>query len=277
MRRKSFLVYQRTDRFEEYSDQTRGYIGSADRWLSSRADLTVYASRALYEESSVSSKKILIGHGVELTHFDRTKALQAGPPADMTNLKRPIVGFFGDIEGNVTVDLDLIARTSRVLSDVSFVFVGRVVTDLGALRDLPNVSFLGKKPYEDVPRYGAQFDVAIMPWKQNRWIHYCNPIKLKEYLALGLPIVTTEFPEALHYRDVMYVARSRDEFINGIREAVAGRAVGTVESRRARVAGDTWEQATLRIAQTIRELGSESETLVAANGSRHHVASRAAS
>jgi hypothetical protein len=96
-----------------------------------------------------------------------------------------------------------------------------------------------------------------MPWKRNRWIQYCNPIKLKEYLALGLPIVTTEFPEALHYRDVMYVARSRDGFINGIREALQGRAVGTVESRRAQVATDTWEKATLRIVEAIRKLLSE--------------------
>lgn len=277
MRRQSFLVYQRTDKYEEYSEQTRGYIESADRWLSTRADLTVYASRTLYEESPLRPKSLLVSHGVELAHFDRPKALQAGPPPDITNLKRPIVGFFGDIEGNTTVDMDLIARVGHVLSNVSFVFVGRVVTNLGAVRDLPNVYFLGKKPYEDVPRYGAQFDVAIMPWKQNRWIHYCNPIKLKEYLALGLPIVTTEFPEALHYRDVMYVARSRDEFINGIREAVRGRPVGTVESRRARVAGDTWEQATLRIAETIRKLrGTESKTSIA-YGSKEHISIRRSS
>ena len=167
--------------------------------------------------------------------------------------------------------MDLIEATASALPEISFVFVGRVITDISSLRKFPNVYFVGQKPYEEVPQYGARFDVAIMPWQQNRWIYYCNPIKLKEYLALGLPIVTTEFPEAIHYRDVMYVARSRDEFNNGIREAVRGRPVGTVESRRARVAGDTWEQATLRIAETIRKLLSENHrvALLQIRGGHH--------
>ncbi len=253
MQRRSLLVYQRTDKFEEYSDQSKKYIQAAHRWLSSRADLVIYASTALDDEEREQNKRsLLVRHGVELSLFDREKALMAGCPSDLENLKRPTVGFFGDIEGNL-VDMELIGACVRAFPDVSFVFVGRLIADAGPFHDLPNVYFLGKKPYEAVPQYGARFDLAIMPWKQNRWIQYCNPIKLKEYLALGLPIVSTEFPEALHYRDVMYVARNRDEFIDGIREALQGRPVGTVESRRARVANDTWEQATMRIAETIQK------------------------
>ena len=250
-------MYQRTDKYEEYSDQSREYIQAAHRWLSSRADLVIYASTALYEEERERNRRsLLVRHGVELGLFDRDKALKNGSPPDIANIKRPIVGFFGDIEAN-WVDMDLIGAAVRAIPDASFVFVGRLTANADPFAGLTNVYFLGKKPYEAVPEYGARFDVALMPWKRNRWIQYCNPIKLKEYLALGLPIVTTEFPEALRYRDVIYVARNRDEFINGIREALTDRPVGTVESRRARVAGDTWEQATLRIAETIRKLLSE--------------------
>jgi len=257
MQGESFLVYQRTDKYEEYSDQSREYIQAAHRWLSTRADLVIYASTALYEEERERNpRSLLVRHGVELSLFDRDRALKAGCPPDLENVKRPIVGFFGDIEGNL-VDMELIDASVRAFPEVSFVFVGRLTANAGPFRGLPNVYFVGKKPYEAVPQYGARFDVAIMPWKRNRWIQYCNPIKLKEYLVLGLPIVTTEFPEALHYRDVMYVARGRDEFINGIREAIQGRPVGTVESRRARVADDTWEQATLRITETIRKLAGQ--------------------
>ena len=253
MRQEFFLVYQRTDRYEEYSEQTRSYIEAADRWLAMRADLILYASTALYEEESARKpKSLLVSHGVEVAHFDRTKALRDGPPQDMVNLKRPIVGFFGDIDGNTTVDMDLLAHVGHALPDVSFVFVGRVVTDLGAVRGLPNVYFLGKKSYIEVPRYGAQFDVAIMPWKQNRWIRYCNPIKLKEYLALGLPVVSTEFPEARHYRDTLYIARNAEDFIRGIQDAIRGEGLGTVQTRRTRVATDSWEQATIRIIDAFR-------------------------
>jgi hypothetical protein len=254
MQSESFLVYQRTDKYEEYSDQSREYIQAAHRWLSIRADVVIYASTALYEEEGErNARSLLVRHGVELDLFDRDRALTAGCPSDLENIKRPIVGFFGDIEGNL-VDMELIGACVRAFPQVSFVFVGRFIANATSFHGLTNVYLLGKKPYEAVPQYGVRFDVALMPWKTNRWIQYCNPIKLKEYLALGLPIVTTEFPEALHYREVMYVARNRDEFMKGICEALRGRPVGTVESRRMRVANDTWEQATLRIAETIRSL-----------------------
>jgi glycosyltransferase involved in cell wall biosynthesis len=119
------------------------------------------------------------------------------------------------------------------------------------------VYFVGKKPYEEVPYYGIHFDVALMPLPQNQWKRYCNPIKLKEYLALGLPVVSTEFPEVLQYRNVIYVARNEEEFAQGIREALAGRGVGSVASRRAQVAGDTWERAAMVIAETIRKLADQ--------------------
>jgi glycosyltransferase involved in cell wall biosynthesis len=253
MRGNSFLVYQRTDKFEEYSEQTREYLTAADRWLSEYADLVLYASRVLYEEElERNPQSLLVNHGVELAHFDPDKALQAGKPDDLAKIKRPIVGFFGAIEDDA-VDMALVGEAVRALPDASFVFVGQLTASLESVGGLPNVHFLGKKPYEEVPRYGAQFDVAIMPLPQNRWKYYSSPIKLKEYLALGLPIVSTEFPEALHYRDVFYVAKSTDDFIQGIRKALGGYGVGSAETRRARVTGDTWEQTSLHIAAAIHK------------------------
>ena len=68
--------------------------------------------------------------------------------------------------------------------------VGAATCPMDDLVALPNVHWLGMKPYDQVPAYGAGFDVAIMPWLSNDWIRFCNPIKTKEYLALGLPIVS---------------------------------------------------------------------------------------
>ena len=260
MKGEAFLVYQRTDKYEEYSEQTREYILAAHRWLLERANLVIYASRALYEEEQERSRQsLLIGHAVELDRFNPDKAQQAGLPPELVDVKGPIVGFFGSIDED-TVDMELVGVVVRALPEVSFVFVGELLANTDPVRGLPNIHFVGKKPYEEVPRYGVQFDVAIMPWKQNRWIHYCNPIKLKEYLALGLPVVSTEFAEAFYYQDVIYIARDSEDFVRGIREALARRGVGSVESRRKRVDGDTWEQATLRIAETVRKLADYSAT-----------------
>jgi len=104
-----------------------------------------------------------------------------------------------------------------------------------------NVWMLGQKPYEQIPHYGKCFDVAIMPWKQNRWIEACNPIKLKEYLALGKPIVSTPFPELNKYLDVVYLARTPKEFANCIKRAIRQDSPKLVTTRREKVKNSSWD------------------------------------
>jgi hypothetical protein len=75
---------------------------------------------------------------------------------------------------------------------------------------------------------------------QNEWIRFCNPIKTKEYLALGLPVVSTYYPAADSLSDVLGLAHSRKEFVQLVRAAVDGVSTGTPESRRRAVEGDSW-------------------------------------
>jgi len=103
-----------------------------------------------------------------------------------------------------------------------------------------NVRMLGQKPYEQIPHYGKCFDVAIMPWRQNRWIEACNPIKLKEYLALGLPIVSTPFPELRKYLDVVYEASSPEEFAGSIRKALDENNPERAATRRQKIRDARW-------------------------------------
>jgi glycosyltransferase involved in cell wall biosynthesis len=149
------------------------------------------------------------------------------------------VGFFGGFDDYV-VDLDLIRTLATELPGVSVVLVGGATCSMEQLTSLTNVHWLGKKPYEEIPAYGAGFDVAIMPWLQNEWIRYCNPVKTKEYLALGLPVVSTYYPAAESLRHVMGLAHSKEEFVSLVRAAVDGVAAGTPESRRRSVEGDSW-------------------------------------
>ena len=113
--------------------------------------------------------------------------------------------------------------------------IGRADVPLGDLAELPNVHVLGPRPYAEIPSYGAGFDVAVMPWLDNDWIRYANPIKLKEYLALGLPVVTTRFAEADRYRDLIAIADSPDDFVAAIAATLAGQGTSTALKRRASV------------------------------------------
>ena len=104
------------------------------------------------------------------------------------------------------------------------------------------MTWLGYRPYEQIPGLGAGFDVALMPWLRNGWIEACNPIKLKEYLALGLPVVSTDFPEVRHYEHVVRVADDHDSFVELVRLTMRDGGQGSPQSRREAVSGSTWER-----------------------------------
>ena len=238
--RKKLLVYQRTDRYEEYPNVDNEVIKIYDRKLKSLADLTVFANRMLFREEAHQCKKAFyLDHGVDYELFS-TAEQDPYKPEEIENIPRPIVGFFGSIH-NHTSNIDLLGKVAALLTDMSFVFVGRVAVDVSGLHDKKNVWLLGQKPYEKIPHYGKYYDVAIMPWNQNRWIEGCNPIKLKEYLALGKPIVSTPFPELENYRDVVYVAEDPEEFAECIKKALVEDNDEQIVARRTKVESASWE------------------------------------
>lgn len=248
--RKNVLVYQRTDRYEEFPNVDSSTISAYDRKLKASADLTVFVSRLLFdEEKDQCLKAIYLDHGVDYESFSMAEQI-AQKPEDMAAIPGPIVGFFGEIDDN-TSDITLVEKVAELLPEMSFVFVGNVSANVSGLQEKKNVWLLGQKPYEQVPHYGKCFNVAIMPWHQNRWIDACNPVKLKEYLALGKPIVSTPFPESLAYRDLIYQARTPGEFAASIQRALAEDDDMRIAARRRRVAQSSWESKAELVLQEV--------------------------
>jgi glycosyltransferase involved in cell wall biosynthesis len=246
------LVYLRTDRYEEFPNVDRDAIAGYDSELKANADLTIFANHQLFmAEGADCRKAIYLDHGVDYTHF----ATSSGEtPPKLKGLRRPIVGFIGAIDAH-TFDMELMEKVVRLLPQASFVFVGRASVDCGTLAGNVNVTMTGQQPYEAVPEYGHLFDVAIMPWRQNRWIEACNPIKLKEYLAMGKPIVSTPFPELCRYGDVVYLADDADGFAEAILKAAGEDSMDKVAARRDLVKDESWEA---RTSQMLGELFGES-------------------
>ncbi len=238
--KKSKLVYQRTDRLEEYPNVDTEAIRQYDLTLKANADLTIFVSEQLYKQEHGQCKKaIFLDHGVDFDVF-ATAANKKEIPTDIRDIKGPIVGFFGGID-NHTTDIDVVEKVVELLPEMNFVFVGSSSIDCRELLAKKNVKMLGQKPYEQIPHYGKCFDVAIMPWRQSRWIEACNPVKLKEYLALGKPIVSTPFAELQKYRDVVYQAKTPEEFAKCIEKALAEDCPERVAVRRKKVEMSTWD------------------------------------
>ncbi len=229
------VVYQRTDAYENFPGADRAQLLAWDAQMKSRADATLYCSTWLMEQEQAACRNaVFIDHGVDYERF-AAAGVGGDAPRDVAALPRPRVGFVGGIDAH-TFDAGLFTAVARQLPEFSFVLVGACSLPAGWC-DLPNVHLLGKRPYEQVAAYMAACDVLIMPWNQNEWIRACNPVKLKEYLAVGRPVVSTPFEELRRYDSFVVAARDAPAFAAAVRAAVGS---GDAARLRARVADQTW-------------------------------------
>jgi glycosyltransferase involved in cell wall biosynthesis len=239
------LVYNRSDKHSAFAEADARTIERLERELLARADRVVYASRTLMaeERALTGARAFFLDHGVDLDLFTPQSAVE---PPDMATIPHPRLGFFGGLRAEL-VDLALLEHTAQALPDASLCLVGDAPSRIDGLLRWRNVHWLGPKPHDAIPAYGRAFDVGLMPYRTNEWIRACNPIKLKEYLALGLPVVSTDFPAAREYAPAVAVGATPDEFVQAIRTALAstdaadrappagrGRVVGRPHARAAR-------------------------------------------
>lgn len=234
------VLYQRTDRFENFHGVDPQRIRGFDQTLKSKADLVLFCSRELYNaERERCHAAAFIDHGVDFDRFAQAGRGTPRPdadPHDVRAIPHPRVGFVGGIDAH-TFDPPLFLEVARTLADLQFVLVGGCSLPDGWC-ELPNVHLLGRKAYDEVAEYMAACDVLIMPWNQSDWIRACNPVKTKEYLAVGRPVVSSWFPEIEYYREHIAVARGPEAFAAAIRAALE--EPGSPEHRRARAEGHTW-------------------------------------
>jgi hypothetical protein len=251
------LVYNRSDRHSAFVEADQAVIRGLEERMLRESDLVVYSSRALMEEDRplAEGRQLFLDHGVDLEHFDPER--NTTEPEDLRAIPRPRVGFFGGLD-DYLVDFELIRATARALPHAHFVLIGdKYCSDqeIERMVALPNLTWLGFRPYEEIPAYGTGFDVAIMPWQDNEWIRRANPIKLKEYLALGLPVVSMDFPELARYADLVSVAATSEQFIGMVAAALEDGGPGTPALRRAAVAASSWDGRARELMAAVENLG----------------------
>ncbi|MFX0560662.1 glycosyltransferase [Tepidibacillus infernus] len=200
-----------------------------EKELMGQADLSFATAKQLMEDRKDWSKHFyLIPNGAEYEHFAREgkakgegKGTDAGIveiPEVLQQVPHPIVGFVGGISD--WIDIPLVTRVAKQMPEVSFVFIGPVATNVDELKQLPNVTMLGAKPYQQLPEYIAHFDTCLIPFKINKLTESVNPIKLFEYLSAGKPVVSTPLPEVVAYQEVVEIAGNEEEMIEAIRRTI---------------------------------------------------------
>jgi glycosyltransferase involved in cell wall biosynthesis len=241
-------VYYCVDDFTQW----HGIDGDAMRRLEkdtlAACDLLIATSTPILESRGpLSRRSILLTHGVDVDHFARAIPNPASP---LATLPHPIVGMFGVFDRRI--DAGVLMTAARALPDATFAVVGPVVDrDPGEFRTVPNVRFLGAFPYDDLAGHVAHFDVCALPYVLDATTHSINPLKLKEYLATGKPVVTTALPEAVALGEYLIVAPP-GRFAEEVRRAAVSPPPPSAALERF-LAGESWEvKANRFVAEILR-------------------------
>ena len=209
------LVYDVMDDLSAFQGASAG-MSLRQRRAVTEADVVFTGGRSLHQAILAQRHRDvhLFPSGVDQRHYASSRALR------QTHVN-PVAGYVGVIDERI--DLQLLAELAYRLPDWTVRVVGPVAKiDPGMLPRAQNIDYLGFTPYEQLPVVMAGFDVALMPFALNEATRSISPTKTLEYLAAGLPVVSTRVPDVVaDYGTVVQLAGNPAEFTAGCRRALA--------------------------------------------------------
>ncbi|TIX46192.1 MAG: glycosyltransferase family 1 protein [Mesorhizobium sp.] len=161
-----------------------------EKALLQRADIVFTGGQSLYEAKRSLHRSIFpFPSSIDIAHFHQARA-PGEDPLDQADIPHPRLGYFGVIDERL--DLELIAQAAAAMPEVHFVMLGPVVKiDPASLPAAGNLHWLGGKSYADLPSYLRHWSAGWMPFALNEATRYISPTKTPEFLAAGLPVVST--------------------------------------------------------------------------------------
>ncbi|HJS86439.1 MAG TPA: UDP-galactopyranose mutase [Acetobacteraceae bacterium] len=194
-----------------------------ERELLARADFVFTGGYSLYDVKRQQHDDVHpLPSGVDVAHFLPARETLSDP-ADQAGIPHPRLGFYGVIDERL--DLALVAGLAAARPDWQLVLLGPVVKiDPAGLPRRPNIHYLGGKQYRELPAYVANWDVALMPFARNEATRFISPTKTPEYLAAGLPVVSTPIVDVVRQYGAakpVVIADTTETFAAGAERALA--------------------------------------------------------
>lgn len=253
---ESLLVYYCVDEWSMFSYIDTARTVAAERRLCARANIVFGTCQALVDSKrALNPETHLATHGVDHAKFAAALDPATQVPADLAALPRPVLGFYGTLQD--WVDLGLIAHLAERHPEWSIALLGGTHVDMSPVTRFPNVHLLGRKPHADLPRYCKGFDVGLIPYVIDERMKYVNPIKLREYLSAGLPVVSTAVPEVARYAAHCTVAADHDAFERGVVAALADSAPERRRERSEAMREETWEARVAAVRAQVARVAAE--------------------
>ena len=256
------VVYHCVDEYTEFTGTDGAAVAEMERRLLARADVVIVSSGPLLEAKRRHNPNVhLVTHGVDVEHFRRACSPATAVPAELAALPRPVIGFFGLIAD--WVDLGLLRRLALARPEWSLVLLGKLDADPGPLAGLGNVHLFGRRPYDELPGWCKGFDVAVLPFALNELTLAANPLKLREYLAAGLPVVATPIPEVVRLGELVRTGRDAGEFASRIDELLAAGRRGPDPAASRRMDGESWDEKVRQMSEIVAAAERRAEQAVA--------------
>ncbi|MFH0733585.1 MAG: glycosyltransferase [bacterium] len=147
--------------------------------------------------------------GVDTSHFKLIK----------TKNVKPTIGFFGLLSPE-WINLQLLLKVVKRYPEYDFLLIGRTTFDNNVFEGFHNLKYIGEVPYKELPTFAEKFTVGLIPFPISGLTKSCNPLKLLEYFALGLPVVSTNIPAVNKFKDFLFIGQTEEDFINLIPKAI---------------------------------------------------------
>jgi|GEM_PF-5336348 len=225
-----FVVYERYDKYDaafNITEKNRKLIRALENKIFKKADLIIVTAKKLTEDIQEYSAKIkYLSNAADFEYFSECKSAKNVINKNIAHINHPVIGYLGTIHAGT--DLKLIRKTALALPEYTFLLTGPVQdgeikasSEYRSLIKMTNVIFTGWLDWAEMPTYLKAFDIGIIPYRLDfEFNNYVDPNKFHEYMAMGLPIVSTNIPEMLKYKQWASIANSEEEFISKIKEAV---------------------------------------------------------
>lgn len=241
------IIYDCMDELSAFRGAPPG-LTAAEAELFAKADLVFTGGSSLYQSKKTKHHSVhCFPSSIDREFFARARLL-ATDPADQAPISQPRLGYSGVIDERL--DMNLLADLSDARPDWNVVMIGPVVkVSQSELPQRPNIHYLGPKPYAELPSYLAGWQVGLLPFARNESTRFISPTKTPEYLAAGLPVVSTPIADVVNpygTKGLVEIADTVEQFVVSVENAIAMRNSSTRLAKVDKFIGEmswdkTWE------------------------------------
>ena len=243
---ESLVIYYCTDEWTGFKHLNPDYIHQKESELIAKSNIVFVTSQKLLEtKRSLNQHTYLMPHGVNRSLFAKAIDENFQMATELRDLPLPVIGCFGNIFEYF--DQEFVVAVAKLRPEWPVVIVGKSMTNVDQLRQQPNIHLINVVPYERLPEFCRGFAVGFVAYKPNHpFSQHANPLKMREYLAAGLPVVAIDIPAARALGDFISLVQSPSEFVSAVDQYMATDSPVARRQRSSLMETESW---TARVTQ----------------------------